>query len=91
MWVFRGCRALLAPASAAMSSSAGPSAAATKSQSKSTEKPKTASPRKPKSPPRTMVRSLAFSRSLLFPLHWARFLEPIKPLAVMQSSRFGPT
>ncbi|GKV39825.1 hypothetical protein SLEP1_g47541 [Rubroshorea leprosula] len=38
-----------------------------------------------------MVRPLAFSRSLLFPLPWARFLEPMKPLAVMQSSRSGPT
>ncbi|GKV47264.1 hypothetical protein SLEP1_g54178 [Rubroshorea leprosula] len=56
--VFRGCRALLAPAPAARSSSAGAAAAAatTKSPSKSTQKPKTASLRKPKSPPRTMVR-----------------------------------
>ncbi|GKV39817.1 hypothetical protein SLEP1_g47532 [Rubroshorea leprosula] len=38
-----------------------------------------------------MVRPLAFSRSLLFPLPWARFLEPMKRLAVMQSSRSGPT
>ncbi|GKV07670.1 hypothetical protein SLEP1_g19416 [Rubroshorea leprosula] len=49
--VFRGCRALCAPASAARSSSA-----ATKSPPKSSQKPKTASPRKPKPASRTMVR-----------------------------------
>ncbi|GLT59615.1 hypothetical protein SLA2020_324230 [Shorea laevis] len=49
--VFRGCRALCAPASTARSSSA-----ATKSPPKSTQKSKTASPRKPKPASRTMVR-----------------------------------